>query len=88
MYYDYPHVLNYSHYSYTTWVWNYPDIRSQVDNKRPMTLFMAFGSYAEHSVTVTGYVTYQKTLNPSKGFLRIYDNHHLDIRYIDYACLW
>ena len=31
------------------------------------------GYYAAHTVTLFGYKTYSKTLNPSKGFFQVYD---------------
>ena len=43
------------------------------------------GYYAAHTVTLFGYKTCSKTLNPSKGFFQVYDGWVTESRYISYA---
>lgn len=78
--YNYPHGTG-SNIDF----WAYSSFTSQVDNNRPALINIHDGYYADHTVTLFGYKTYNKTLNTDKGFLQVYDGWVTASRYISYA---
>jgi hypothetical protein len=76
----------YSGYGWSYYTWTYSTFTTQVNNNRPSSINISSGYYASHSVALVGYRTYQKSLNPDKGFLKVHDNWTTAERYIDFAC--
>lgn len=58
--------------------------KSEIDNERPFVFNITFGYYANHSITVFGWVEYDKDWSFKRHYYAVYDNWTTSTRYVDY----
>ena len=71
-------------------IYTFDDIKSSIDDSRPLLLSMSNGDYPGHTVTVVGYKEYtcNDGLYDDARYIEIYDNWSDEYRYIDWTLFW
>lgn len=70
------------------YVCTWSTVTSEIDQNRPFLTNIAFGYYANHTITVTGYCVYTRNwYDNNKEFLRVFDGWTTSTRYIDWDVL-
>ena len=55
------------------YIWDFNTVKKEIDSNKPLILNIAFGKYADHTVTVVGYREFKEKRKRRVRILRIYD---------------
>ena len=81
---------DYSGKGSSIYVWSFNTVKKEIDAGRPLIFNIAFGYYANHTVTVVGYSEFTRTkgmIKETKKFIKVYDGWTNNDSYIDYDLL-
>jgi len=65
----------------------FSDVKTEIDNNRPLIASFVSGYYTSHSVTVVGYRVYINYPQDDVQFLKVYDGWTTSDRYIDWYAM-